>query len=203
MISDDADSVTDLIPDSVTVLPPGEETGPFDDLEIADPTNRQDRKDNETPKAGPPRLDEWQDFFSRVLIKGLTERYVSWAFRGIDEELLTDREMQKLHLLKEERERIARPFSELANKAKFTRKHGRTIIGLSDSIDSVLALGMWFGRVNKIAEKYAKTRPVKGKVVKSDVGSGSFEENGTGGSDNGQSGWQYESGMFPESPGTG
>jgi hypothetical protein len=173
--------------------------GPFDGDEAPDPTNRSARKNNDIPRAGAPRLDEWQDFFARVVIKGITERWVDHAFRDVDEDKLTDRELRRLYLAPDERERIARPLSELANKNKFTRRHGRTIIAAADSVDSVMALALWFGRVNRIASKYSGTRPVKGSVVK-DERTPPFEGNGTNGQANG-----YEHGFapWPESPGTG
>jgi hypothetical protein len=183
--------------------PTGREPGPFDDVTVPeppDPTDREARKDNEKPKAGPPSLDQWQDFFARVVIKGVTERYIDFVFRGIDENELTERELARLYLSPEERERIARPFSELANKLKVTRKHGRTIIASADSVDSVLALAMWFGRVNRIAARHSKPQV---KVVQSDVSSSPFEANGTAGETNGFAGYGTSYQPWPESPGTG
>jgi hypothetical protein len=117
-------------------------------------TEPAERKNDDKAKSAPPNLDEWMDFVSRVLIRAATDFYIDAAFRDIDEEWLSEREVERIKLSETERDRIARPLAELANKAKFTRKHGRSIIALSGSVDSVIQLGMWFSRVNRIAAKY-------------------------------------------------
>jgi hypothetical protein len=135
------------------------------DAEIIDePAGKHSRIKSERPaplersaKTGPPNIDEWMHFFSKVCIRLATDWYLEFAFRGIDEDLLSDREIEKIRLEDEERDRIARPFAEYANKAKFTRKHGRMIIASADSIDAALQLGIWFSRVNRIANKYRGT----------------------------------------------
>jgi hypothetical protein len=114
---------------------------------------KDDKKDT-TPRSTPPSLDDWMDFISRVLIRAATDFYIDAAFRDIDEEWLTDREVDRIKLSEVERNRISKPLAELAHKAKFTRKHGRSIIATAGSIDSVIQLGMWFSRVNRIASKY-------------------------------------------------
>lgn len=105
-------------------------------------------------KTTPPKIDEWMDFFSRVLIRAATDFYIDAAFRDIDEDWLSEREVERIKLAPAERDRIAKPLAELAYKSKFTRKHGRSIIALTGSIDSVIQLGMWFNRVNRVAAKY-------------------------------------------------
>jgi hypothetical protein len=116
---------------------------------------------NREAKSGIPNIDEWMYFFSKVVLRLSTDFYIDHAFRGIDEEQLTEREVEKIKLTDTERNRMARPFAEYANKAKFTRKHGRVIIASADSIDAILQMGMWFSRVNRIAAKYKGTRSVK------------------------------------------
>lgn len=134
-------------------------------------TGREEPPDKaDKPKAGPPKLDDWQDFFSRIIIRSATDWYVNYAFRGIDEDELSEREIQRIALNREERDRIARPFSELANKTPFMRKHGRSIIALADSWDSIIALGTWYSRVSRIARKHQR-RTVQGHVSS---GSGTF-----------------------------
>lgn len=142
-------------------------TVPVDAIIVDDP------QDEETPKSrlktgyqppvtdvalssGPPKLDEWLDFFSRVLIGTATDFAIEMAFRGVDEDLLSDREVATIKLDKEERDRIARPLAEYAFKNKYTRKHGREIIALAGSIDAVLQLGIWYTRITRIAMKYKR-----------------------------------------------
>lgn len=127
------------------------------------------------PKSGPPNLDEWQDFFSRIAIRFACDWYITFAFRGIDEDIVSERDLKRLRLTPEERQEIARPFAEFANKSKLLRKHGRTIVATADSFESMVTLGMWFSRVNRIANKY---RPQKER--KNNVDSGSNESNGAG-----------------------
>jgi hypothetical protein len=129
-------------------IPPGESVSLRGEYEEPPPPK------SDKAKAGPPRLDEWQDFFSRVLIRSATNWYIDWAFRGIDEDQLSDREVERIKITAEERDRVAKPLSELANKLSFTRKHGRTIIAAAGASDSIIALGMWARRVNVIARKY-------------------------------------------------
>lgn len=112
--------------------------------------------DLSTARTGIPTIDEWMDFFSRVVLRVGTDWLVDWTFRGIDEELLSEREVEKIRLLPEERDRIAKPFAELAYKNRFTRKHGREIIATAGSIDAFLQLALWYSRINRIALKYRR-----------------------------------------------
>lgn len=119
---------------------------------------RQRRRELEPAAAstGIPKIDEWMTFFSHVLIRTATDFVIDMAFRGIDEALLTDREINSIRLTDEERDRIAKPFAEFAYKNRFARKHGREIIATAGSIDSLLQLGLWYTRVARLASKYRK-----------------------------------------------
>lgn len=112
---------------------------------------------------GIPTIDEWMDFFSRILLRVVCDWYISFAFRGINEDLLTDREIDRLQLTDEERKRIAVPLAELSNKSKVMRRYGRTIVASGGAFDALITLGTWASRVNRIASRY-KTRTVKGSV---------------------------------------
>lgn len=129
----------------------------------------------ETPKAGPPNLTEWQRFFSRIVLRGLTDGYIALAFRGIDEDLLSERDLAKLKLTEEERGRIAVPFAEYANKSAFARKHGRKVVAATESFEAMATLALWAGRVNRISRKY-KPQGQKGKAAH--VSSRQAESNG-------------------------
>jgi hypothetical protein len=119
-----------------------------------------------TAKTGPPSLDEWTRFFSRVVLRVGTEFYISVAFRGIDEDALSDRDVERLAMTDDERQLIAVPFAELSNKSKFMRKHGRMIVASGDAFNAVVVLGMWMSRVNRIAAKIRLRQP---KVVGGNV----------------------------------
>jgi hypothetical protein len=153
----------------------------------------EDDNKGKDPKAGPPKLEEWQKFFSRVLIRSATNWYIEFAFRGIDEDELSDREVDRIKITEDEREKIARPFAELANKSKFTRKHGRTIVALTDSWDSMVTLGMWYNRVNRVARKHRK------KVI--NVSAGQSESQQSGAERNGHVAGSVTDSWY--SPGTG
>lgn len=160
--ADEAESFFEPAPERLKIVPGQIEDG---DGDQADGERRKPhaklRGDNRAEldraaKTGIPSIDEWMDFFSRVLIKVATDYYIELAFRGIDEEMLTDREIARVKMANEERDRIARPFAELAYKTKFTRKHGRSIIAAAGSIDALVQIGMWYSRVGRIARKYQR-----------------------------------------------
>lgn len=81
-------------------------------------------------------------------------------FRHIDESELTSRERELVKLTKDELSDIAAPMATVAAKNKYARKHGRTVIAMADSYESVIDLLIWMRRVNRIAKKYkpAKTQ---------------------------------------------
>jgi hypothetical protein len=133
-----------------------------DNASLTRPWGSRNRKDDGKAKSGPPNADEWLDFFSRIVIRFVTEWYADWCFRGIDEDLVSDSDAEKLLLEEDERKVIARPFAEFANKNPYLRKHGREIVAFADSFESMVVLGKWFARVNRIARKYNKivSKPV-------------------------------------------
>lgn len=115
-------------------------------------------------KAGPPTLDEWQNFFSRVVLRLVVEWYISYAFRGIDEDVLTERELDRLAMTDDERQLISVPIAELSHKSKIMRKHGRMIVASGDAINSLVVLAAWASRVNRIAAKH-RPKVRKGTVI--------------------------------------
>lgn len=198
----------DLFFGDAEYVPPGEPTGPSDPGSLIDaaiettpvekikddePLNKgfgkRRRKNPDEPKTTPPNVDEWMDFFSRIVIRFLTEWYVDTMFRGIDEDIVSDSDAQKLLLTEEERDTIARPFAEYANKNPFMRKHGRQIVAFADSFESVVMLGRWYMRVNRIARKY---RPKKQNVP------ARVHVNGSNNGNNGQGTQGTTGGNLPE-----
>jgi hypothetical protein len=158
----------------------------FDEFEsgdsIEDSRLRQKVEDVPPPrdaKPGIPVLDEWLDFFSRILLRVACDWYIDFAFRGVDENSLTDREIDRLQMTDEERKRIAVPLAELSHKSKFMRKHGRTIIASGGAFDAIVALGAWTRRVQRIAGRH-KPRTVQGKVSNERFGPGTPEASGGG-----------------------
>jgi hypothetical protein len=111
----------------------------------------------------PPTLDEWVSFFGRVVLKTTCDFYIDFAFRGIDEDMVNERDLDRITMTDEERKIIAVPLAELSNKSKFMRKHGRTMVASGDAIRALVVLGAWSSRVNRIAAKY---RPKKPPVIK-------------------------------------
>lgn len=140
-------------------------------------------------KSAPPSVDEWTGFFSRVVLKLVTEYYISYAFRGVDEDMLSDREVERLALTEDERSLISVPLAEISNKSKFMRKHGRMIVASGDAMNAFVVLGMWMARVNRIATKY-RPKVVKGHLNGS---SGQATPPPNGSPTNGSTG-----GRFPE-----
>lgn len=107
-------------------------------------------------KSGIPKADEFQRFFSKVVIRMLVDGWLLLAFRGIDEDMLSDRDLERIELTEEERWTLARPFAEFSVKSKFMRKHGRMIIASTDSAESGYVLFRWMFRVNSVAAKYRR-----------------------------------------------
>jgi hypothetical protein len=156
-------------------IPPTEDPGKLIDEEIP-PQRRDSEKPTKTAaKAGPPTLAEWEDFFARVLFRTLTEWYVSFAFRGIPDDVIDDEDLRKLVLSRDERKEIAAPLASLANKSQFARKQGRRVIAAVDSMEAIVILGMWMAKVNRTAAKY---KPAKGRAA--NVHSSPPPENGRG-----------------------
>jgi hypothetical protein len=140
------------------IIPPGHPL-PVDSAEgsrvpILSGYEPRPEKDESQPKSGPPKVDEWLDFFSRVVLRVLTDWYISFAFSGVDEDALSERDIERIKMSKKERDHIAQPLAEFANKSKIARKHGRVVIAAADSIDSIYVLTLWAARVNRVARKY-------------------------------------------------
>jgi len=116
---------------------------------------KRDRADRDGLKTGPPNAEEWNKFFALTVLRLLTEGYLYLVlFRDIDEELLTPRERELISLSREDLLDITAPVSVVVARQKFARKHGRELIALSDSFESIVDLFVWMRRVNKIARKY-------------------------------------------------
>jgi hypothetical protein len=98
-------------------------------------------------------MDEWQDFFGRIVLRTLTDAYMHVVLKDVE---LTDRERESLKLDRDELNEMAAPFSSLANKSKVMRRHGRQIIAATDSYEAVICMVMWGRRVNRIAKRHAK-----------------------------------------------
>jgi hypothetical protein len=135
-----------------------------------------------TLKTGPPSADEWLDFFSRIVLKIGMDLYVDAAFRQVDEERVSEADLHRIKVRKEERDTIARPFAEFAAKNPVARKHGRQVVALTDSIESVMTLGIWMRRVNRVAKKYRppkqqKPRNIRIKEASQDGNHGSAQGN--------------------------
>lgn len=132
-------------------------------------------------KTTPPDKDDWLDFFSRIVLRVGLESYVDFAFRGIDESIVSDRDLERVTPTKELRDQIAAPFAVYATKNKWMRKHGREIVSLADSLEAVIQLGIWMRRVNRIASHYRpqRTQRAQPKVTLRPRGNGNGD-NGPG-----------------------
>lgn len=168
--------------------------------------SRRAKRDNEPrdAKSGAPSLEEWERFFSRVVMRCVQKWYINWAFRGVDEDLLTERELDRLDLTDDELDLITVPFAELSAKSRFMRKHGRMIVASGDAVNALIVLGAWASRVNRIANKYKPkhAKPVRGEVYTNGSSrQGSATPNGTHvGTNNGR----IPDGFYgPIYPGTG
>lgn len=120
-------------------------------------------------KKGPPSLSDWQDFFSRFVIKILVDIYLNIVLGDLVMELSpTERDMIKLSA--KDMSDIAAPLAVMTEKTSFGKKHGRSIIAMADSYESVITLLFWMRRVNRVARKHKpakqrKQRPAAQGVV--------------------------------------
>lgn len=148
---------------------PEEDPGPVIDSELVGeegekkdkPLVRETRPTKKNARGTAPTAIEWQDWFSNVLIRYATDYYLSFAFRGIDEDIVSERDLNRINLSKEERHRIAEPLAEFASKSSIGKKYGRTLISTTGSLESLVTLGMWASRVSRIARKYRPERTKK------------------------------------------
>lgn len=181
----DDDGISSPFQDAPFAAGPEMSTGDVIEAEVIEDTESEQQnkpaqrgrrsQQDKTPrdaKTGPPNLDEWVGFFSRVVLRVSTEWYISWAFRGVDEDQLSDREVERLAMTDEERQTIAVPFAEISNKSKFMRKHGRMIVASGDAFNALVVLGAWASRVNRIAGKHKPKQPVKGVTLNGSSGQG-------------------------------
>jgi hypothetical protein len=157
--------------------PPVEESAFRESIADSRLAEKKEIKDDRA-RAGPPTLDEWEDFFARVVLLTFMEWYVTFVFRSVDDEIVSDEDMARCVMSKEDRKAIAIPLAEFANKSSVARKHGRQVIALFESMEAILILGMWMSRVNRIARRY---KPKKQKVqARADMGPVQAGSNGAG-----------------------
>lgn len=165
---------------------------------IVEPPEKTIRKD--TPRKGAPTADEWQDFIGRIVLRSITDAFLSLALRDIGDDL-TPRERASIELTKEDLKEMSAPLASLAQKSRFASKHGRSLIAASDSFEAVFALLIWMRRVNKISRKYR----VEKKRNNPTVVPGHVEESFYGNA--GQNAGQGQDRPFPSTgvfnPGTG
>lgn len=126
-------------------------------LSAAPLVEKPERLSEPEAKSGPPSLNEWQDFFGRFVIKLLVDGYLSLVLRDLIDEL-TPAEAKQIQLSKEDMQDLASPLASMSNKSRFMKKHGRGIIALADSYESVLTLLMWMRRVNRISKRHRKMK---------------------------------------------
>lgn len=152
-------------------------------------------------KAGIPTIDEWQDFWSRIALRVACDYYIDMAFRGVEENDISDRDIERIRLRDDERKRIATPLAEFSHKNKYMRKHGRSIIASGGLFDMIVTLGQWTSRVNRVARKY-KPKTVKGRVVDERFTPGTQGGTGQPASD-GSNGGRVAAGTIYVQPGSG
>lgn len=169
------------------------EDGSGDDAEAASPASSprsrsrivrvaKSKDDSRPPRdasSRPPSLDEWQHFFGKIVLRLACDWYLSFAFRGIDDDVVSERDIERLAMTDEERLRISTPLSELSNKSTFMRKHGRKLVATGDAFEAMVTIGAWMSRVNRIASKYRPKTAQARVVPNGNNGSGPPEANGT------------------------
>jgi hypothetical protein len=197
----------DFIDSTLTAMPVTDDEPPADRTPAT--TKSRSRSRSKTPpdsgpreaKAGPPSLDEWTRFFSNVVLRVGTEYYIQLAFRSVDEDALTEREVERLAMTDEEKTLIAVPFAELSNKSKFMRRHGRMIVASGDAFNAAVVLGVWASRVNRIAAKYRPRQPKIQKVTLNGSAGPGTEYPTQEGANGGRIPYGYSGPIFPSGSG--
>lgn len=123
----------------------------------------------EKAKSGPPTPVEWQNFFARFVVRGITKGYVYLILGDMADEL-SPSDKQKIMLTAEELDELAAPMASFSTKNSFMRKHGRTIVSAAESSEALIGLFFWMRRVNRIGKKYRQNRPVQSTVEESSYG---------------------------------
>lgn len=126
---------------------------------------KPERVSSTTPKSGPPTVDEWQDFFSRFVVKMLVDAYLSVMLGDFIDEL-TEAEANRIKLTPEDFKTIGSPLAEMANQSSYMKKHGRAVIAFSESSESILTLLFWMRSVNKVAKKHRKNNPRPARTMR-------------------------------------
>lgn len=195
------DSVADVVDVEPLVLPPQNLFDAFAENPTPEPPKPQKPAEKKpligTPKnvpsasatKAPPSVDEWQKFFAKIVIRGITSGYLWMVLRDIEEEL-TPAEREMITLQPDELMELAAPFASFSVKSKFLQKHGRSIVAFADSYESFIGLWFWMRRVNKIAKRHRKAAPVPGYVVQEET------SNGFAGPDERYEPQQYNPGYF-------
>lgn len=190
-LSDAADSVVDAV--DVEPLDFDQFGIPTAEPPKAEPKKPLIEKPKNTPKPqatkAAPSVEEWQGFFAKIVVRGLTSGYLWLVLRDIEEEL-TPAEREMIHLREDELMELAAPFASFSVKSKFLTKHGRSIVSFAESYESFIGLWFWMRRVNKIAKRHRKPQPVPGFVMQQEE-----QSNGSSGQDE----WsqpQYNPGTF-------
>jgi hypothetical protein len=165
-------------------------------------TEKPDKVSTPEAKTGPPTVNDWQDFFGRIIIRGIVNAYVAFQLSDFLDEL-TPSEAKAIFLSKEDMTEMAAPLASLSAKSSFMKKHGRFIISTADSYESVVTMFFWMRRVNKIATRHRKAHG----IVKPQPGVAAKKENKRDeefhGSDSGSADLNGFSRILVDNPGSG
>jgi len=131
----------------------------------------------------PPNAEEWHDYISNVALKWGTRGYVAFATRGLDRyDNFSKADLAALDADADELAAISKPISHMAERSKFGKRYGRTIIDSTDGVAAIVAIGMWGARVNRIANKYRKgmqenvSNPIESRPTGSEIPTESSED---------------------------
>jgi len=140
--------------------------GPKDYIDDDPIIAKSEKRVESKAKSTPPNADEWQRFFARFVVRGITRGYMALVLRDLEDEL-SPADKAKLKLTDDDLMELAAPMAGFSSKNAYMKKHGRTIISAVESSESLIGLVFWMRRVNKIASKYRKNQPVQGTVTES------------------------------------
>lgn len=135
----------------------------FEDIPLI---GKPEKHSESKAKGGPPTADEWQSFFARFVVRGITRGYIALVLRDLEDQL-SEEDKARIRLTDAELNELAAPMAGFSTKNAFLKKHGRTIVSSAESSEVLIGMFFWMRRVNKIAKRYRDAQPIQGTVINS------------------------------------
>jgi hypothetical protein len=198
-VADVSGDILDVEPIDISDSPFGP-SATFEDLPLI---GKPEKPSESKAKGGPPTADEWQSFFARFVVRGITRIYIALVLRDLEDQL-SEEDKARIRLTDAELNELAAPMAGFSTKNAFLKKHGRTIVSTAESSEVLIGMFFWMRRVNRLAKKYRDAQPIQGVVINSQYEpTGKVDDGGFYGADDGGGlpGPRYGGQQFPGTSG--